>query len=481
MAEESGLAKGFGGVWEWWVQNVLGGVGGITPSLAIVATFTMVILGALIYFLLRHLVLKQLAEKAGVQEEMLNGPSIVITISFLAIVLWSGGIAMIAQMASITVVIVALVFVILLFYFVYVIGKQGYAVAKGISASASADLAEARRSRLEVRKENMKVAGDKLRMRREKEALSRTDKAKGIVSNLRLRKIQGLNGLRTIFNFIRNEAVSKNVLNAPEKSRSYIQRARQIYNAEVALEQYELKSEEYMKQVENAAGKFDIKGFKTESDRLKKELDKCYGRTNTLFNKMKRARGTEIMGYRAAVRAVETDLRNIEKVYNATYTDVIRKETDFNKNVENYKKKVNQLESIEKTIIRPFRNLAGPITNITNAIAAGRTQVIATNATAALKIVNAVFNNTKNKETRVFNDLNNIENRLKMDLTGTDQELTRIRNELGRIDRDLARVERLTRRLKATKAKKKKKGEKTPTGAVQVTPAPGQQVIVKQA
>jgi hypothetical protein len=480
MAEESGLAKGFGGVWEWWVQNVLGGVGGITPSLAIVATFTMVILGALIYFLLRYLVLKQLAEKAGVQEEMLNGPSIVITISFLAITLWSGGIAMIAQMMSITVVIAALVFMILLIYFVIAMGKQGYAIVKGVSTSASTAIARARRSRLEARKENIAVTKEDSKVRREKEALNRFDKAKRIVSYTILRKMRGLKGLRDIFNFIRSEAVSKNVLNVPERSRLYIQRARQIYNAEVALEQYELKAEEYMKQVENAAGVFDIKDLKTESEKFEGAITESYNRTRTLMNKMRGLRSKEIIGRRKTLGSLNDRLKKIKGMFNKTCADLKKKENDSNKIVKNIKGELNQLKSIEKTIIRPFHNLAGPITNITNAIAAGRTQVIATNATAGLKIVNAVFNNTKNKETRVFNDLNNIENRLKMDLTGIAQDSINIKNELHGIDSDLKGIEQIELPLSKARSTPKGKNKKTPKGAAELILPSGQTAVIRQ-
>jgi uncharacterized membrane protein len=449
MAEESGLAKGFGGVWEWWVQNVLGGVGGISQSLAIVATFTMVIVGVLIYFLLRHLVLKQLAEKAGVQEEMLNGPSIVITISFLAITLWSGGIAMIAQLMSITVIIVAIVFIILLIYFVYSIGKQSYAVARGISASAGRDLVAARRSRLETRKEAGELKNQKLQLRREKETLSRFDKAKNLMKKGKIRVLRGITGLMVLLTYIRKEVASRRVLTNPQTAKYYLDQARRVYTTEISGEQYVLRAENYEEQIARAAGPEMIKGFRNVGIEFEKGLKDFSRRTGALDSKLKQALRSQLSAeekidakaYEGMLEQYNRDIIKQTGDFNKISGDVIRIEGLFNKNRGLLIADLEQLKKLEKNVILKMLNLNVELTAIEQGIRNGNLNEINNNVAAAERILGSINVNIKKTSMSFTNKLDKIESMLTVDLSRIEVDLNNLFIKLKATDRDLTKVE----------------------------------------
>ena len=143
MAEESMVAKVVNILWSWWII-LLTALDPNTASTPILSTITLLVFGVLIYLVIRFVVFEKLFE--GLDENVVNWASFLITVGFSFLLVYSGMVYLAATMLSISAGVAVIGLGIVLIFAIYGTVKKGYVSAKKISKEAGAELKEMRRA-----------------------------------------------------------------------------------------------------------------------------------------------------------------------------------------------------------------------------------------------------------------------------------------------------------------------------------------------
>jgi hypothetical protein len=133
-------------MWNFWVGGILVGVtgNGAIESIAVSVTAVMVIMGVLIYLILNYIILSRFEEQ-GLSAEIRKWPSIIISVAFVFIMLYSGSVALLATLIPISALLIIIVAFGLMLYAIYAVSSKIHAGLKELVPTEGKEITDENR------------------------------------------------------------------------------------------------------------------------------------------------------------------------------------------------------------------------------------------------------------------------------------------------------------------------------------------------
>lgn len=446
IAEQNAMMNIVVAMWNFWVNGILIPLGGSAiQSIAISVTAVMVIMGVLVYLLLDQLVLKRFVEDDAIRK----WPSIIISVAFVFVMLFSGSIVVIASMMTLATLLIAFVVTAVLFYYIFAIGAKGYSGAHAIQSSAYKDYAESAGTMKEAKDSIREVQEEELKTRREKESLNRWDKVKNPIASGKLAQAKkgNINTLILRLQQLRQMATTgaTGIAN-PEKARIINANCIRIYERLLGLERYTIRADAYGEALGKAAGLLKPGEFdKTHKD-IDTRIKKVEKATTDLENRIKGSKDTRLKSLKPDLDNLKFRFAAAKKNYDNAVNDVKKKSTFFDDAQKKYIKEIDKIRTIEQKHIVPFQTVGALLEQIGNGIQNGDNRVVRDNASQALKILSVLskISTVKGQRSEEF-----YENEMKKALGDVERDthnillnIRAIETDVVQLDRDLTAVEK---------------------------------------